>query len=521
MKLKKPKFRISPSHLREWHTCAYRLVECLKRDIPISSLPKNEYAIHHLLPEGLKFEKEQLEKMGEWKKTKESFQDLIMKRATIKHPVLKGTWRKAFGTVELIGIPEFITPYENQYFAGEMKNHKGVKETDRYQLAFYTWLLQKMKLNSLPFGYLVHKDGKEFLHVGEDIKKVQDIIKKIGMALYFGHNDMPKCHKCEFCEETMEEHDLTRLHDVGSTRKQQLNSAGITDLHELIKAKPEIEIEGMGVKKFKKIQLNAISYTTGKIFEIGDKIKFPEKDIAFFDIETSLNYENVWQIHCIINGKHHNFLAKSYATSEQKRIIKGFIKLLKQFENPILVMHSSTNFDFRVLLNVMNRLKLKSEAKHMSKLEYHDTCTLLKRSYLFPIQNYRLKDLGEFLGYKFKTDCKSGVLATLEFQDYARRKKKIPKKLVDYCVDDVECLIWILNHLRTNKFEKKPLKMQERARKKAGKLSPQVKKERVEIERMRLKGQTLDSIAKKYNRSIYWVNSRLEDRYTPLRTYKK
>ena len=95
---------------------------------------------------------------------------------------------------------------------------------------------------------------------------------------------------------------------------------------------------------------------------------------------------------------------------------------------------------------------MKDELDFLIKIKYHDTGTLFCRKFVIPFKTYSLKPLGKKLGYKFKTQIEDGAEATMEYERCVANKSKIPMRLVNYCKDDVKCMIFLLDFFKNNKF---------------------------------------------------------------------
>lgn len=450
-------------YVDEWHRCAYRLVHCIKQGIPISSLPKPEYATRFLIPKGIEFESQVLGEIGPWQPTTKPLKELVKEGAIIKKPTLKASYKVEGITFDLIGQPEFIMPHKGEYIAGEVKSHKDVQKTDESRLAFYAFLLKKMGISKQPAskGLLLLKEEQYLLDLSNSIFGVTLILQECARALKDDAYSIrvSKCYECDICR-AGGFGDLIKIYDIGRARVDLFRKQGIISTDDLLVVDEHtIKIDGMTTDMISRLKLRAKAFKENKIFQVGDPIQLPEGNIVFLDIETDLGITDVWQIDCMYEGKHHNFLGKNYSKKEQKRIITGFVTFLKTLENPILIMHSGSYFDFRVLCDAMKRLKLNDECEYFSKLKYYDTCILLAQRYVVPGQTYALKELGESFGYPFKTDCKNGIMATLEYEACLQKRKPIPKKLVAYCQDDVECMNWLLEYFSNNTFEKHLLKL--------------------------------------------------------------
>jgi len=156
-----------------------------------------------------------------------------------------------------------------------------------------------------------------------------------------------------------------------------------------------------------------------------------------------------------------------------------------------------------------------------SSYPHIDLCQALRRSFIFPNQSFALKDIGKCLKYPFKHPDLDGFFVALEYQRHVEENKPLDPKVLEYNKDDVKALAFIVGKVTEGKFkiEKEflpkayPIEVERET-------SEKMKKEIETLKKLRSEGYTLQQLANKFNRSVYYIYSRLSSKYRPWKAYK-
>jgi uncharacterized protein YprB with RNaseH-like and TPR domain len=115
------------------------------------------------------------------------------------------------------------------------------------------------------------------------------------------------------------------------------------------------------------------------------------------------------------------------------------------------VSYSGTGFDFRVTLNAMRRQGL--DTSLLEEFPHVDLCTLLRRCFVFPHHSYALKELGTYLGYRFRRSELDGLRVALAYQRHVEYDIPLEAGILEYNEDDVRSIKHLIDrcfHLRTS-----------------------------------------------------------------------
>jgi len=446
------KLTILGQDIDEYLRCPYRLIKCKKEGIKPSEYLESEYVQEVLIKEGIKFEEDILSKI-EWEKTKEPLDKLVKKRCIIKHPYLeiKGSEIRSdvpdcFSEIKLIGVPDIILPDEKQFYPVplDIKSHQQVTKIDRYRISFYSILLNAKFKTPISKGLILTKNGiveidtsKYFRHILWMVQEVYNAINGIYSIRPQRSNECRICSLWEDCLADLKKRkDTTLIYNIGPKTADKLKNEGINTIDDLLCQ-----------DKYRLFKLRARSLIDNKIIKISD-LKIPDGNRIFFDIETEGGAnEKVWLIGYSYQNKFEQLYADSW--KQGKKIVKDFLSFLESVDTPKLVSCSCMNFDWNVISYVLKKYKLNE--RFFQNIPHYDLGSYLRRSYILPIMSYKVKDMGNFLGYPFKHDDLNGLEVAMAYLDHLKTGKPLSQEYFEYNKDDVMVLPHIIDQLNTRR----------------------------------------------------------------------
>ncbi len=242
--------------------------------------------------------------------------------------------------------------------------------------------------------------------------------------------------------ETLEEGSLEHLHGISSKTAEKLRKGGVGNIIQLAgyeNLNKLAQLSGFSKENLHRFQLKAKSQINHEIYQIASyNLDFKKK--IFFDIETDLAQERVWLIGLQIEDQFIQLFAKNW--EKEKEILEKFVEILKNNPDHVLISYSGNNFDHDLLVKSMRRYKMDTEI-----LDSHaciDLCSQLKNSFIFPIQSYKLKVLGTYLGYKFRNRDLNGIVVANNYQKYIENGTLLDPKILEYNEDDVKAIQFII-----------------------------------------------------------------------------
>lgn len=251
---------------------------------------------------------------------------------------------------------------------------------------------------------------------------------------------------------------LKSLFRVGPEKIKILNNIKITNIEKLLAFDTSIKLKNVGIssESILNLKIFALSQIENKIYK-KDSLTISKGNIVYYDIETDLQYstkkKKVWSIATLHGKKYKLFYAKSW--KKEKKILKKFMIYLKNIDNPILISYSGMKFDQNVIQYALHRNNLKS--LYFNNLNHLDLCNLLKKSYIFPIKGYGLKDVSIYLGYKFKSKYSDGRAVARQYIYCQLTKNELPKDVFKYIKDDVYSMKYIVTELNKKRVDVRDL----------------------------------------------------------------
>lgn len=228
------------------------------------------------------------------------------------------------------------------------------------------------------------------------------------------------------------------LYGVGPVKTSKLAAAGIHKAEHILALSPEELSQkiGCGLHTAQSLHLRARSVVENQIIVLKPLIALNDNPI-FLDIETDLTQSLVWLIgvYFLKDGKFVQYLADK--PSDEKSMLRRFLKETNGIKGTIYTF-SGTHFDERVL-----KKRIAANGFDAGGLPpFIDICTDLRRSVIFPVQSYGLKDVADYYGYKYRHPDLNGIRVAMEYLiTYQKNKDKaLLKRLLEYNEDDIRSL---------------------------------------------------------------------------------
>lgn len=228
------------------------------------------------------------------------------------------------------------------------------------------------------------------------------------------------------------------LWGVGHVKGAKFHAAGIHRIEQILELTPEAltAILGCRTNTAHSLHLRAKSVIENKAIVLKPLIALDDNAI-FLDIETDLAQKLVWLIgvYFVKEDRFVRYFAER--PRDEKAMLQRFLKEMEGV-NGTIYTYSSTRFDERVLKN-----RIVKNGLDYSKLPaFLDICPEIRRSVIFPIQSYALKDIAKYFGYKYRHPDLDGMTVAMSYMvNYQKtRDKKLLRKLFEYNEDDVRSL---------------------------------------------------------------------------------
>lgn len=235
------------------------------------------------------------------------------------------------------------------------------------------------------------------------------------------------------------------LYGIGPATAKRLAKAGIYKIEHIASITPELLAERIAcsIKTATDYYIRAKSVQENKVYVLRPLVALDDNPI-FLDIETNIGMSLVWLIG-VYHAKADKFV-RYFADSPQheRNMLTKFIRDMTAMKGTIYTF-SGSRFDERVLKARIEENRLDHSRLPRFVDIYHD----IRRSVIFPLKSYSLKQLAKYFGYNYRHQDLDGMRVALDYMlVYQKTKdKKLLMKLFEYNEDDVRSLPAILSKL--------------------------------------------------------------------------
>ena len=362
------------------------------------------------------------------------------------------------------------------YVVKEIKLSKNIKEEHILQGAFYTYIISKIQ-EYLPEGFFVINrdyEEKEYLFKDHDaelmaaIKGTQAILDTVEVPT-------PTYKGCEWPWETYCNHEALRTRDVslvgqvGPKTKANLVVHGFKKIWDISSAKAEDlqKVPRIGVATAHKLILSARAIKQGEPILLDSSVlKFPERTTEIFlDLEGTDqpgHEDELVQVDYLIgtlirkNGKeaYKPFLA--HRLQDEGTMFREFIEFM-QTQKDYVIYHWH-NYERWHIAQLSERHGLEDDVERLLLPHMIDLHKMATKAYVFPTYSNGLKDVADYLDFKWRHDdinALDAIAYYLKYQgDSAGYKDKL-QAIVDYNEDDCAATRVVKDWLEERSFSNK------------------------------------------------------------------
>ncbi len=166
------------------------------------------------------------------------------------------------------------------------------------------------------------------------------------------------------------------------------------------------------------------------------------------DIETNPAVSYIWLIGICHKDQYIRFYADK--PEEEPRILRQAVEFLMDTSEPILT-YSGNSFDAKML-----RDRLQYHYKSLLSLpmnRFEDVLKWMNAHLALPLKRYRLKEVGNYFGYKFHYPHRDGLDCALAYVRHLKYHQPIPSWVFRYNEDDTRSVLYL-----TRKFSHLPIR---------------------------------------------------------------
>ena len=379
-----------------------------------------------------------------------------------------------------LGIPDLLKRMpDGKYIPVDIKSGSGVEGADEdfeeegkpkkhyaVQLCFYIELLQKLGLPNAGTGKIIdiHKQEMEYNLDSPMGKRNQmtwwefyERIKNNTQVLLANEdrNKPAMAGSCKLCpwydsckKWCKENNDLSNIFYVGRSQRDIINQdLGIEtvvdvmsiDIQQLMESKKKDKefLKGIGESTLEKIVKRASILSTTKKPVLYQNIEFPQVSYeVFFDIEDDPTQEFVYMHgvyeRSLAGERFIHFTAQDKTKEAEKEAFGNFWKYVRSlpkndFAAYYYSPHERTTYRKmqKIYPDAVSTEEVESFFAHPNVIDLYNDIILKHTDW--PLGSYSLKEIAQFLGFKWRDETPSGALSIQWFNEYLETKD--PKKL--------------------------------------------------------------------------------------------
>ncbi len=364
---------------------------------------------------------------------------------------------------------------DHYYVVYDIKNSKEIKDEHKFQLVFYSLILERLQGVRPEEAYIINSEGREksflidefldYFHLTrENIEKILEG-QKPPPFLKSGCKKTPWYSLClsdtEGCRDVslifrLSQMDQRRLYEIGIKTIDQLASSSVDEL--------QVRLESWPYDKIVRFHNQAQSLIKNEMV-ILKKSKFPEvKTEVYFDIESDPTRGIFYLLGILIKdttkkspasakasegaAEYKYFLAKD--KSDEKRMWEEFCQFVESLEDFVIyhyAWYEKQTFD---------RLALQYGVKPAVAEKFKNNTIDLNRAVVdavvLPLYFYTLKDVARFVGFQWQAADAGGAESVVWYNQWMEKgDKKILQKILDYNKDDVVATLVVKEWLEKQK----------------------------------------------------------------------
>lgn len=341
------------------------------------------------------------------------------------------------------------------YVACDIKRSRHLKEEYKLQGCFYAEVLGVIQAAKPVQGYVMYPNGEVESYLLEEFatryQLTLDAIERILEGQQEPHfltsdcKQSPWFHACK--AEAVACDDLSRLNRIWRSEAKELAAAGFASLTDLAKVHPDLiaaKVKGIPRERLHFLHLQAQTLVNGKP-HILKRVDLPNDDFALVvDVESDPLHDAHYLFGVlVVNGSeqtYHSFLATD--PKDERRAWEDFLAFVKDYVGVPLYHYGWSEIDvFRSLTKKYN-----TSAEVLANIEEQsiDILGRLREAVIFPLSFYSLKDIAQFLGFRWRHEDASGLNSVLWYEEWLKSgNKDALKDVVEYNEDDVRAT-WVL-----------------------------------------------------------------------------
>jgi len=343
------------------------------------------------------------------------------------------------------------------YVLKEIKLSKNIEEEHILQGAFYTYTISKIQEYLPERFFIINRDYEEKEYLFKDHEaELMAAIEGTQSILDGAEVPTPTYNGCEWPWETYCNHqalttrDVSLVGQVGPKTKANLVARGFKKIWDISSAKAEDlqKVPRIGAATAQKLILSARAIKKGEPILLDSSVlKFPEKTTEIFlDLEGTDqpgHEDELVQVDYLIgtlirkNGREEYKPFIAHRLEDEEAMFREFIEFMRTQRD--YVIYHWHNYERWHIKTLGEKHGLEEEVERLLLPHMIDLHKMATKAYVLPTYGNGLKDVADFLGFKWRHDdinALDAIAYYLKYQNDPGGYKDKLQAIVDYNEDD-------------------------------------------------------------------------------------
>jgi predicted RecB family nuclease len=359
----------------------------------------------------------------------------------------------------LVAEPDLLEKVsgKNVYFALDVRRSRRLKDEYIMAAQLYADVLQEYQGWRPAEGYVINRFGDINVTLLADTEiRYRLLLDSVERLLdgtpepHFLTSDCkqsPWFHRCK--EEAKSADHLSRLNRIWHSEVSELEAAGFKTVSDLAGVHPDLlagKVSGIPAERLVYLSSQARALQSEKLIELG-QIDVPSSPVSLVvDIESDpLRSAHYLFGVLVVDGdrqEFHSFLAKKPA--DEEAAWRGFVAFVEGYVGVPIYHYGSYEVD------VIRELTQKYQTAQAFQVHFEeqavDLLVRLREKFVFPLSFFSLKDIAQFIGFRWRHDDAGGLNSVVWYEDWLETDNiQFLTDILHYNEDDVRATWAVLD----------------------------------------------------------------------------
>lgn len=358
------------------------------------------------------------------------------------------------------------------YVVYDIKSGKELKDEYKFQLVYYSLILERIQ-GVLPLeAYVINGEGEERSFLVDEfmdlfhltLDRIEKILEgeKPPPFLKSGCRQSPWYSLC--LEETQGCEDVSLIYRLSQNDQRRLYSVGIRTVGDMAKANLDelaVRFEDWPFDKLIRFYNQANVLLSGEPM-ILKKSEFPNVGTEiYFDVESDPTDGIDYLLGALVKRGSKTEYRAFWADSkqEEQKIWREFLDFVESLED--FVIYHYSNYEKLVFSRLANLYGISRELESKFQNNTLDLQRAVVEAAVLPLYFYSLKDIAQYLGFSWRSSDAGGAESVVWYNDWLGGKTAVKKKIIEYNEDDVRATLYVKEWLEKQRPRTKKEKLDE------------------------------------------------------------